>query len=134
MNLKVHDRGQYQKPVGPKDTMDFIDRLLRIGEMFKGFEVQHQSNALIGNRLHFCDITDHVNAGRIKVPHILLNIPFPWKEGLVKIRFPSSAGIEDRFLKGKTLSRPFYIVDNRFSQLDLLSPRWFLHHPSQDRK
>ena len=132
MNLKVHDRGQYQKPVGLKDTMDFIDRLLRIREMFKGFEVQHQTDAFTCNRFHFCDIADDINAGRIEISHILLNILFPWEERLVKIRFPSSAGIKDGFLKGETYNGPFYIVDNRFSQLDCLSFRRFLYHPSQN--
>ena len=116
MNLKVHHSSQDEKSIRTKHTMDFIDRPLRIGEMFKGLEVQYQSNALIGNWLHVRNITDNVNAGRIEVRHILLNIPFPWKEGLVKIRFPSSAGIEDGFIKRETPNRPFYIVYDCFSQ------------------
>ena len=124
MNLKVHHSGQDEKSTWTKHPMDFIDRLLRIREVLKGFKVQYQSNALIGNRFHVCDITDYVNAGRIKVPHILLNIAFPWKEGLVKIWFPSGAGIENGFLKWEMRNGPFYIVDNRFSQSDLLSPPW----------
>ena len=87
--------------------MNFIDRPLRIRNVFKGFAVQNQSDALIRNRFHIGNVTEDINAGRIKVPHILLNIAFPWKEGLVKIRLPSSAGIEDGFLKGETRNRPF---------------------------
>jgi hypothetical protein len=116
MNLKVHHRGQDEKSIRTKHTVDFIDRLLRIGEVLKGFEVQYQSNASIGNRLHIRNITDNVNAGWIEVRHILLDIPFSWKEGSVKIWLPSRARIEDGFLKGETPNRPFYIVDNRLSQ------------------
>jgi len=76
MNLKVHDGGQDEKSIWTEHTMNFIDRFLRIRKVLKGFKVQYQSNALIGNRLHFCDITDYVNAGWIKVLHILFNIPF----------------------------------------------------------
>ncbi len=124
MNLRVHDSSQDEKSIRPKHPMDFIDRFLRIRKMFKGFEVQYQSDALIRNWFHISNITDNVNTRRIKVPHILLDIPFSWKEGLIKIRFPSSAGIKDGFLKGETCNGPFYIVDNRFSQSDLLSPPW----------
>jgi hypothetical protein len=120
----MHHRGENQKPIRPKHSMDFIDRFLRIRKMFKGFEVQYQSDALIRNWFHISNITDNVNAGWIKVPHILLDILFPWKEGLIKIRFPSSAGIKDGLLKVETCNGPFYIVDNRFSQSDLLSPPW----------
>jgi hypothetical protein len=116
MNLKVHHSSQDEKSIRAKHTIDFIDRLLRIREVFKGFEVQYQSNALVGNRLHVRNITDNVNAGRIEIRYILLNVPFSWKEGLVKIRFPSCAGIEDGFIKGETPNRPFYIVYDRFSQ------------------
>ena len=120
MDFKMHHRGEDEKAVWAKHTVDLLNPLLGIGKMFEGFKVQYQSNALIGNRLHVCNITNHVNAGRIEVPHVLFNIPFPWKEGLVKIWFPSCTRIEDGFPKRETLSRPFYIVDNRFSQRDLL--------------
>jgi hypothetical protein len=116
MDFKMHHRGEDEKAVWAKYTVDLLNPLLGIGKMFEGFKVQYQSNALIGNRLHVCNITNHVNAGRIEVPHVLFNIPFPWKEGLVKIWFPSCTRIEDGFPKRETLSRPFYIVDNRFSQ------------------
>jgi len=124
MNLKVHDSSQDEKSIWPKHSMNLVDRFLGIRKMFKGFEVQYQSDALIRNWFHISNITDNVNAGWIKVPHILLDIPLPRKEGLIKIRFPSSAGIKDGFLKGETLNGPFYIVDNRFSQPDLLPPPW----------
>ena len=124
MNLKVHDSRQDEKSIGSKHPMNLVDRFLGIREMFKGFEVQYQSDALILNGLHICDITDHINAWGIKVPHVLLDIPFPWKEGLIKIRLPSRTGIQDGFLKWETGDGPFYIVDDRFSQSDLLSPPW----------
>ena len=134
MNLKVHDRGQDEKSIWTKYSMDLIDRSLRIWKMFKGFEVQHQSDAFTCNRFHFCDIADDINAGRIEISHILLNILFPWEERLVKIRLPSCAGIKDRFLKRESCNGPSDIVDNRFSQLACLSLRRVLHHPIQDRK
>ena len=128
MNLKVHHSGQDKESVWAEDTMDFINRLLRIGKVLKGLEVQYQSDALIGNRFHVRNITDHVNAGGIKVLPILLDIIFTRKERPVKIRLPSSAGVENRVLKGKMPNRPFHIVNDRLSQLGLLPSQQSFRH------
>ncbi len=134
MDLKMHHRGQDEEPIGSKHTVDFINPLLRVGEMFKGFEVQYQSNAFIADRLHVGNITNDVNTGRIEVRHILFNIALSWKERTVKIRFPSGAGIEDGFLIGKSSDCPSDIIDDRFSQLDPLSLHWALDHLRQNRQ
>ncbi len=89
--------------------------------MLKGFEVQHQPDAFIGNWFHIRNIADNIDTRRIEVRHILFDVPFPWKEGTVKIRLPPGAGIKDGFLKGKSRNGPLHIVDDRFSQSSRLS-------------
>jgi hypothetical protein len=122
VDFEMHHRREDQQSVRPKHPTDFINRFLRMRKMLKGFEVQYQSDALIRNGLHIPNITDNINAGWIKVSHILFDIPLPRKEGLVKIGFPSRTGIKDGFLERETFNGPFYIVDDRFSQSDLLFP------------
>jgi hypothetical protein len=39
MNYKVHYGGQDEKSIWAENSMDFIDGLLRIGKVLKGFEV-----------------------------------------------------------------------------------------------
>lgn len=119
MNFKMHDGGQNQKTLGFQDPANFIDRLLGIGDMLKGFEVKSQPDALIGDRFHICNITKDIDTGWIEVLHILFDITFPGEKGLVIIRFPACAGIKDWLIIRKVLQGPFHIIDYSFSQSHL---------------
>jgi len=117
MDFEMHHRRQNQKSIGSQDTVNLIDRPLRIRNVLKGFEVKHQSDALIGNRFHGRNVTENIDAGRIEILHVLFDIPLPRKKGLIVIWLPSGAGIEDGLLKGELFDGPFNIFNDCFSHL-----------------
>lgn len=121
MDFEMHDRSQNQQTVRLQDTMDLINGLLWVGEVFKGFEVEDQTDALIRDRLHIGNIADNIDTGRIEILNVLFEISLAREKGLIKIRLPPSTGIQNRFLIREPLDGPSHIIHDRFSQRALLS-------------
>jgi hypothetical protein len=88
-----------------------------MGDVFQGLKVQNETIALIRDRLHTGDIADDVDARRVIILEVLLHITLARKEGLIVIRLPARAGIEDGLLIRKKFDGPLHIVHNRFSHI-----------------